>query len=187
MTIITSVNQLISMPVSGVCQGGQPLISYNYGTGQKKRVKEAFRCQFITCVVYAVGFWALVMLVPQLFARVFSNDTELISYTVWAMRIYMLGIFSTGFQVACQQSFVALGQAKVSLLLACLRKLILLIPLIFILPQFMPNKVLAVFLAEPISDILAAIVTVITFLTRFDRILAHGPSSAAIHDEEAHG
>ena len=99
----------------------------------------------------------------------------------------MLGIFSTGFQVACQQSFVALGQAKVSLLLACLRKLILLIPLIFILPQFMPNKVLAVFLAEPISDILAAIVTVITFLTRFDRILAHGPSSAAIHDEEAHG
>lgn len=187
MTIITSVNQLISMPVSGVCQGGQPLISYNYGAGQKKRVKEAFRCQFITCVVYAVGFWALVMLVPQLFARVFSNDTELISYTVWAMRIYMLGIFSTGFQVACQQSFVALGQAKVSLLLACLRKLILLIPLIFILPQFMPNKVLAVFLAEPISDILAAIVTVITFLTRFDRILAHGPSSAAIHDEEAHG
>ena len=187
MTIITSVNQLISMPVSGVCQGGQPLISYNYGAGQKKRVKEAFRCQFITCVVYAVGFWALVMLVPQLFARVFSNDTELISYTVWAMRIYMLGIFSTGFQVACQQSFVALGQAKVSLLLACLRKLILLIPLIFILPQFMPNKVLAVFLAEPISDILAAIVTVITFLTRFDRILAHGPSSVAIHDEEAHG
>lgn len=187
MTIITSVNQLISMPVSGVCQGGQPLISYNYGAGQKKRVKEAFRCQFITCVVYAVGFWALVMLVPQLFARVFSNDTELISYTVWAMRIYMLGIFSTGFQVACQQSFVALGQAKVSLLLACLRKLILLIPLIFILPQFMPNKVLAVFLAEPISDILAAIVTVITFLTRFDRILAHGPSSTAIHDEEAHG
>lgn len=187
MTIITSVNQLISMPVSGVCQGGQPLISYNYGAGQKKRVKETFRCQFITCVVYAVGFWALVMMVPQLFARVFSNDTELISYTVWAMRIYMLGIFSTGFQVACQQSFVALGQAKVSLLLACLRKLILLIPLIFILPQFMPNKVLAVFLAEPISDILAAIVTVITFLTRFDRILAHGPSSAAIHDEEAHG
>ena len=100
-----------------------------------------------------------------------TAEAELITYTAWALRIYMAGIFSLGFQVACQQSFMALGQAKVSLLLACLRKLILLIPLIFILPLFIQNKVFAVFLAEPISDILAAIITTSTFFRRFDKIL----------------
>lgn len=108
---------------------------------------------------------------PKLFAGIFSNNTDLITYTTWALRIYMAGIFSLGFQVACQQSFMALGQAKVSLLLACLRKLILLIPLIFILPCFIQNKVFAVFLAEPISDILAAIITTLTFFSRFNKIL----------------
>lgn len=121
-----------------------------------------------------VAFWALVMLLPEAFVRIFNNDPALVDYTVWAMRIYMLGIFSTGFQVSCQQSFVALGQAKISLLLACLRKLILLIPLIFLLPHLLPDPVFAVFLAEPVSDILAAVVTVITFLTRFDKILDKG-------------
>lgn len=174
MTIITSVSQLISMPISGVCQGGQPLISFNFGAGHRDRVRQAFRCQFFTCVGYAVAFWALVMLLPEAFVRIFNNDPALVDYTVWAMRIYMLGIFSTGFQVSCQQSFVALGQAKISLLLACLRKLILLIPLIFLLPHLLPDPVFAVFLAEPVSDILAAVVTVITFLTRFDKILDKG-------------
>ena len=111
MTIITSVSQLISMPISGVCQGGQPLISFNFGAGHRDRVRQAFRCQFFTCVGYAVAFWALVMLLPEAFVRIFNNDPALVDYTVWAMRIYMLGIFSTGFQVSCQQSFVALGQA----------------------------------------------------------------------------
>ena len=97
-------------------------------------------------------------------------------YTTWALRIYMAGIFSIGFQISCQQSFMALGQAKVSLLLACLRKIILLIPLIFILPIFFENKVFAVFLAEPVSDIVAAAVTTITFLTQFNRILKKEPS-----------
>lgn len=121
-----------------------------------------------------VAFWALVMLLPEAFVRIFNNDPALVDYTVWAMRIYMLGIFSTGFQVSCQQSFVALGQAKISLLLACLRKLILLIPLIFLLPHLLPDPVFAVFLAEPVSDILAAVVTVITFLTRFDKVPNNG-------------
>ncbi len=111
MTIITSVSQLISMPISGVCQGGQPLISFNFGAGHRDRVRQAFRCQFFTCVGYAAAFWALVMLLPEAFVRIFNNDPALVDYTVWAMRIYMLGIFSTGFQVSCQQSFVALGQA----------------------------------------------------------------------------
>ena len=114
------------------------------------------------------------MIAPWLFAGLFTSDTNLADYTSWALRIYMAGMFSMGFQVGCQQSFMALGQAKVSLLLACLRKIILLIPLIFILPRFLSDKVFAVFLAEPISDILAATVTTITFFMRFDKILEVG-------------
>ena len=134
MTVITSVSQLASMPVSGVCQGGQPVMSFNFGAGKKERVKEAFRFQLLVCFGYTAIFWVLMMLVPGVVAGIFTSDATLIQYTTWAMRIYMAGIFSLGIQIACQQSFMALGQAKVSLLLACLRKLILLIPLIFILP-----------------------------------------------------
>ena len=179
MTIITSVSQLVAMPIQGVCQGGQPIMSFNYGAGKSDRVKQAFRCQFIVCVVYATVFWAAAVLVPGVFARIFSNDAALVGYTEWALRIYMAGILSTGFQCSCQQSFVALGQAKISLLMACLRKLILLIPLIFILPLLLPDKVFAVFLAEPISDIIAAVVTCTTFFARFNKILREGPQKAA--------
>lgn len=175
MTIITSVSQLVTMPLQGICQGGQPIISYNYGAGNKERVKEAFFTQFGTCVAYTVLFWVALMFVPQIFAGMFTSDKALIEYTTWALRIYMAGIFSIGFQISCQQSFMALGQAKVSLLLACLRKIILLIPLIFILPLFFENKVFAVFLAEPVSDMIAAAVTTITFLTQFNRILKKEP------------
>lgn len=175
MTIITSVSQLVTMPLQGICQGGQPIISYNYGAGNKSRVKEAFFTQFGACILYTTLFWAALMIVPQIFAGMFTNDTALMKYTTWAIRIYMAGIFSVGFQISCQQSFMALGQAKVSLLLACLRKIILLIPLIFILPLFFADKVFAVFLAEPVSDIVAAAVTTITFLTQFNKILKKEP------------
>lgn len=171
MTIITSISQLATLPLQGICQGGQPIMSYNFGAGNKDRVKKAFFTQFKVCAIFTTLFCIIVTAFPRLFAGIFSNNTELITYTAWALRIYMAGIFSLGFQVCCQQSFMALGQAKVSLLLACLRKLILLIPLIFILPLFVQNKVFAVFLAEPISDILAAIITTLTFLSRFNKIL----------------
>ena len=171
MTIITSVSQLATLPLQGICQGGQPIMSYNFGAGNRDRVKKAFFTQFTACTVFTGCFWLIMLLFPKGFAGIFSNNTELITYTAWALRIYMAGIFSLGFQVACQQSFMALGQAKVSLLLACLRKLILLIPLIFILPHFIQNKVFAVFLAEPISDILAAAITTATFFHRFHKIL----------------
>ena len=171
MTIITSINQLVAMPVQGICQGGQPIISYNYGADKPERVKKAFFTQFCACVAYTFTFWAVIMFFPQVFASIFTANKELVEYSSWALRIYMAGIFSTGFQISCQQSFMALGQAKVSLLLACLRKIILLIPLIFILPHFLPDKVFAVFLAEPVSDILAAAATTITFLTLFNSIL----------------
>lgn len=176
MTIITSVSQLVTMPLQGICQGGQPIMSYNYGAGNKERVKETFFTQFTVCITYTILFWAALMFVPQIFASMFTSDASLVEYTTWAMRIYMAGIFSVGFQLSCQQSFMALGQAKISLLMACLRKIILLIPLIFILPFFFENKVFAVFLAEPVSDIIAAVVTTTMFLTRFNKILNNGPS-----------
>ena len=177
MTIITSISQLVSMPLQGICQGGQPIISYNYGAHNEKRVKEAFFTQFKVCVSFSVACWIIILLVPQIFAGMFSGNAELVQYTSWALRIYMAGIFSQGFQICCQQSFVALGQAKISLFLACLRKLILLIPLIFLLPVFLENKVFAVFLAEPVSDILAATVTTIVFLNKFNGILKRGPEN----------
>ena len=175
MTIMTSCSQLASMPASGIATGCQPIVSFNFGAGNRERVKQCFRLQLLVAAGYTCLFWAASMLVPQVFVQMFNNDPELVEHTVWAMRIYMAGIFSLGFQLTCQQCFIALGQAKVSLFMACLRKLILLIPLIFILPLFFENKVFAVFLAEPVSDIIAAVVTTGTFFSRFDRILEAGP------------
>ncbi|MBQ9987295.1 MAG: MATE family efflux transporter [Erysipelotrichales bacterium] len=176
MTIITSVSSLVTMPLQGICQGGQPIISYNFGAHNHERVKEAFYTMFKVCASFSILAWGIVLLMPQLFASMFTNNTALIEYTTWTLRIYMAGIFAFGLQICCQQSFMALGQAKVSLFLAVLRKVILLIPLIFILPRFMSNQVFAVFLAEPISDLTAALVTTITFFARFNTILQKGPS-----------
>ncbi len=175
MTILTSCGQLASMPASGIAQGCQPIMSYNFGAGNNDRVKKCFYLQLTVAGGYTIVFWALSMLMPQVFVQLFNKDASLVEHAVWAMRIYMAGIFSLGFQLTCQQSFIALGQAKVSLFMACLRKLILLIPLIFLLPLFLENKVFAVFLAEPVSDIIAAAVTTGTFFLRFDKILKQGP------------
>jgi len=171
MTVLTSINQLITMPLSGVCQGGQPLISFNYGAQKFDRVKEAFYCQFFVCVGYTTIFWLALMAMPNLFAGIFTSDTALVNYTAWALRIFLACAFSVGFQLSCQQAFMALGQAKISLLMACLRKLFLLIPLIFILPLFFQDKVFAVFLAEPVSDLVAAIVTVVAFFRFFNKTI----------------
>lgn len=175
MTIITSCSQLITMPTQGLVQGCLPIISYNFGARNDDRVKQCFKIVLAFAVGYTAIFWGAAMLIPQVFVRIFNSDADLVQHTAWAMRIYMAGIFSLGFQNTCQQTFMSLGQAVVSLLLACLRKLILLIPLIFILPLFIENKVFAVFLAEPISDIIAAAVTVTVFFASFDKILKKGP------------
>ena len=178
MTIISSVSQLITLPLSGICQGAQPIVSYNFGAGNKDRVLSVFKYTLLICASYTTLGWILTMTVPQVFAGIFSSDAALIENAAWCMRIYMAGIFAFGFQISCQQTFVALGQAKTSLLLACLRKLVLLIPLIFILPIFFENKVFAVFLAEPVSDIVAAAVTTIIFVTKIKGILEQGPKRA---------
>ena len=174
MTIISSCANLALLPTTGICQGCQPITSYNFGAGNRERVKKCVFTQITICGGYTIAFWSICMLLPEVLAGIFSNDTRLIEYTGWTLRIYMGGILAMGFQIACQQSFMAMGQAKVSLLLACLRKLILLIPLIYVLPAFLENKVQAVFLAEPVSDILAATVTVTVFISQFNKILRKG-------------
>ena len=171
MTVLTSINQLITMPLSCVCQGGQPLISYNYGAKKYDRVKEAFFCQFFTCVAYTTVFWLLLMIFPNFFAGIFTSDAALVDYTAWALKIFLACGFSVGFQISCQQAFMALGQAKISLVMALLRKVFLLIPLIFILPNFFANKAFAVFLAEPVSDLIAAAVTTFMFFRFFRKML----------------
>lgn len=171
MTVITSINQLVSMPLNGICQGGQPLISYNYGAKKYDRVKTAFYWQFGICVGYTAVFWLLLMLVPGMFAGIFTGDKALVDYASWAIRIYMACIFASGFQMSCQQAFLALGQAKISLFMACLRKIILLIPLIYILPLFFVNDAMAVFLAEPIADFIAASVTTFMFFRFFRKMM----------------
>lgn len=162
---------------SGVCQGVQPLISYNYGAKKFDRVKEAFFCQFGVCVAYTTVFWAAIMLFPQFFAGIFTGDGALVSYTAWAIRIFLACGFSVGFQISCQQASMALGQAKISLVMALLRKVILLIPLIFILPNFFADKAFAVFLAEPVSDILAAAVTTFMFFRFFLKLMKNKPAA----------
>ena len=177
MTVLTSINQLITMPLSGVCQGGQPLISYNYGARKYDRVKEAFFCQFGVCVAYTTCFWLLLMFFPNVFAGIFTSDAALVDYTAWALRIFLACGFSVGFQLSCQQAFMALGQAKISLVMALLRKVILLIPLIFLLPNFFVDKAFAVFLAEPVADIIAAGVTTFMFFRFFLKMLKEGKAA----------
>lgn len=171
MTILTSIMQILSLPLSGLTQGAQPIISYNFGAGNKERVKQAFRLLFISCVTFASLYWLLNMLYPQLLVSIFASDDALKAMAAWALRIYLAAGFMMGIQLACQQTFVAIGQAKISLFLALLRKIILLIPLIYILPNFFADKVFAVFLAEPISDFIAASTTFTLFRRRFNKVL----------------
>ena len=172
MTVLTSVMQFAMMPLQGLSQGAQPIVSYNFGARKAGRVRAAFRCLLVSCVVYSLTFWAVVQLMPAVFIRLFNSEAELVAYAAWALRIYMgaTGIF--GIQIACQQTFIALGNAKTSLFLAILRKIILLIPLIYILPNFFAHKAFAVFLAEPIADLLAVATTATMFFFQFRRAMA---------------
>lgn len=183
MTICSSVMMVMSMIFQGLAQGAQPIVGYNYGAGALDRVKKAFRLLFISGVAYALAGWGLLQLFPQVFVGMFNDKPELVEIGVWALKIYTGCFFMMGVQFSCQQTFVALGQARTSLFLALLRKIILLIPLIFLLPHvvgafspalpgFANEKVFGVFLAEPVADFLAAATTGTIFFTRFPGILA---------------
>ena len=164
MTILTSLMGFAMMPLQGFTQGAQPIISYNYGAKKPERVKAAFKILLVTCIVYSIMFWLIIMITPETFASLFTDNKELIVYISWSARVYMAVICLFGIQLACQQTFISLGNAPISLFLALLRKVILLIPLIYIVPQFTTDKCFGVFLAEPIADLIAVTTTLIMFL-----------------------
>ncbi len=170
MTICSSVMQFSLLPLMGMCQGAQPIISFNYGARKIGRVDSAFRLLLITCLGYATLLWAVAMFAPHVFTGIFTQDEALTQYAVWALRIYMAASLMFGAQIACQQTFISLGDSKTSLFLALLRKVFLLIPLIYLLPRFFENKVMAVFLAEPIADAIAVCTTVGLFIVSFRKL-----------------
>lgn len=178
MTILTSVMQFAMLPLQGLGQGAQPIISYNYGAGNRERVKSAFWLLLKTSLCYSTLLWLIVMLVPQVFAAMFTSDPGLLDFTKTALRIYMGSMLLFGIQMACQMTFTSLGNARASILVAVTRKFILLIPLIYLLPRLLrSNQTMAVYMAEPIADFLAVTFTAILFTFEFKKALAKLPSS----------
>lgn len=171
MTILGSLMQFSLLPLQGLTQGSQPIISFNYGANNLDRVKKTFKLLLISSVIYSTLFWALSMIAPGLLISIFTSNQELIQFSKWAIHIYMSAVLIFGIQLACQQTFIALGNAKTSVFLALLRKVILLIPLIYILPNIVSDPVFGVFLAEPVADVIAVTVTASMFLYSFKKLM----------------
>lgn len=171
MTILSSVMQLAMLPMQGIGQGAQPIASYNFGAKNKERVKETFKLLLISSFSYSTLLWLFIMTCPKLFASIFSPDAVLIDYTANALRIYCASLFLFGIQIACQMIFVSIGNAMDSIIVAVLRKFVLLIPLIYIVPHFVSDATTGVFLAEPIADALAVAFTATLFFFEFRKAL----------------
>ena len=169
MSILSSVMQLIVIPMQGVSQGVQPIISYNYGAKNGKRVKEAFFKMLAICFLGTFLLAGIAVIAPEIYAGIFTSNQALVNLTCEVMPVYFLGITIFGIQNACQSTFLALGQAKVSLFIALLRKVILLIPLAIILPKFM--GVMGIYRAEPIADVISVLITILLFTVTFKKIL----------------
>lgn len=181
MTILSSVMQFSMLPMQGLGQGAQPISSYNYGAGNGERVKKTFWMLLRASLVYSLTIWALAMLLPGLFARIFCPNEELIAYTSWALRIYLAAMGLMGAQMACQMTFLSMGNAKSSILVAVLRKFILLLPLIYLMPHLVSNQVMGVYLAEPVADIISITFTVILFTFQFRKAMARLESKKFEH------
>lgn len=171
MTILTSVMQFAMLPLQGIAQGAQPITSYNYGAKNTERVKKTFRILLITSLIYSVTLWAVAMLAPQFFVGIFTPEAEMIAFASKALRIYMAVAFMFGIQIACQMTFTALGNAKSSIIVAITRKFILLLPLIYIMPQLVSDKTMGVYLAEPVADFVAVTFTAILFYFQFRKAM----------------
>lgn len=172
MTILTSAMQFAMLPLQGLGQGAQPIISYNYGARNAERVKGAFQLLLKVSLIYSTLIWLFVQVVPQVFAGMFTADAELLSFTSRALRIYMACVFMFGIQIACQMAFTSIGFAKESIVVAVTRKFILLIPLIYLLPQILTsNQTFAVYTAEPVADFLAVTFTALLFKRQFRKAL----------------
>lgn len=173
MTILTSVMQFAMLPLQGLGQGAQPIISYNYGSKNVDRVRATYKLLLKVSLAYSALLWLLIMLFPQAFAAMFTTDPELMEFTKTALRIYMAATLIFGIQIACQMTFNALGNAVESIVVAVVRKFILLIPLIYLMPVLLSSyPVKAVYMAEPIADIIAVTFTAILFYFRFKKTLA---------------
>ena len=171
MTILTSVMQFAMLPLQGIGQGAQPITSYNFGAKNTSRVRETFRLLLKVCLIYSVSLWLLIELFPGLFARIFTPDAALIAFTARVLRIYCAGLFLFGIQIACQMTFVSIGSALCSIIVAVLRKFVLLLPLIYLLPALLPDQTTAVYLAEPVADVIAVTCTAILFSVQFRKAL----------------
>ncbi len=171
MTIMTSVMQFAMLPMQGIAQGAQPISSYNYGARNAERVKQTFKLLLTACVVYSFVIWGAIMLAPDVFARVFTPDAELIAFTAKALRIYCGVLCIFGIQIACQMTFVSIGNAPCSIIVAIVRKFVLLLPLIYLMPKLVQNKTMGVYMAEPIADIVAVTFTAILFTVQFKKSL----------------
>ena len=161
----------VYLPANGIEQGMRALIGYNYGAGNAKRVKKTFRLLLVVCLCYSFLLWGCVMLFPRIFAGMFTTDASLMEFTVHAMRVYFAVMFIFGIQIACQMTFVSIGNAVCSIIVAIMRKFVLLIPLIYILPNFISDKTTAVYTAEPAADIIAVTFTAILFAIQFNKSL----------------
>lgn len=171
MTILTSVMQFAMLPAQGIAQGAQPILSYNYGAQNAARVKRTYKILLKTCLIYSATIWAAVMLFPSAFVSIFTPDAALISFAARALRIYFGGIVVFGIQIACQMTFVSLGNAASSVIVAVMRKFVLLLPLIYIMPNLVSDRTLGVYMAEPIADVLAVTFTAILFVFQFKKAL----------------
>ncbi|MBQ2948508.1 MAG: MATE family efflux transporter [Clostridia bacterium] len=181
MTILTSVMQFAMLPLQGLAQGAQPITSYNYGAGNAQRVKAIFRLLLTVSLAYSFVLWAMIQLFPQVFASIFTPDPELLAFSARALRIYCGALLLFGAQIACQMTFVAIGYAKSSIIVAVMRKFILLLPLIFLMPCIIPDKTMGVYMAEPVADALAVTFTVLLFRAQFKKAIAsmERPASAS--------
>lgn len=171
MTILSSIMQFAMLPLQGITQGGQPIISYNYGAQKTDRIRQAFKLQTLCCVIYASVIWLVAEFAPSVFISIFTSDPQLAELSRWAIRIYLACIFLMGIQISCQQTFIAFGNSKISAFLAVFRKILVLIPLIYILPAIMSDNVKAVFLAEPIADVISVFTTATLFYINFKKIM----------------
>ena len=171
MTILTSVMQFALLPLQGIAQGAQPILGYNYGAKNTDRVRKTYRILLVTCLTYSLVIWGLVLLFPRAFASVFTPDPALLDFTSRVLPIYFFGVGLFGIQIACQMTFVSLGNAPSSVIVAVVRKFVLLIPLIYVVPHFVSDATVGVYLAEPIADILAVTFTSVLFFFRFRKSL----------------
>ncbi len=171
MTIASTILQMVWIPAQGLGQGAQPIMSFNYGARNPQRVKETFKVMLSISCAFLGAFWLLVLLFPGFFIRIFNSSPELISEASWSIRVYMAVLGFFGIQMAIQQTFLSIGNAKAALFIAIMRKIVLLFPLIYILPRFFENKVFAVFLAEPVSDMLSILTAVIVFSITFPKAM----------------